>query len=69
MSKKHKKAGKGSEDFGPTLSYAAEYRIIRHDLLRVVMLNAVYLACVLAIYYSNLKSGYLEKWFDKLLHF
>ncbi len=49
--------------------HAAEYRIIKHDLIRVVILNLVYLAAVLALYYTNLKSGYLETLFTKIFHF
>jgi len=48
---------------------AAEYKIIRHDLLRVVGLNIFFLAAVLVLYYTNHASGYLERWFDKILHF
>ena len=48
---------------------AAEYRIIKFDLIRVLIINLIFLAAVLALYYTNLHSGYLERWFDKLLHF
>jgi hypothetical protein len=47
----------------------AEYRIIKHDLLRVVILNALFLAAVLTLYYTNLHSQYLERFFGKILHF
>jgi|GEM_PF-1304771 len=47
----------------------AEYRIIRHDLLRVFIVNVIFLAAVLTLYYTNLHSGYLEKAFGKILHF
>jgi hypothetical protein len=43
-----------------------EYRIIRHDLLRVLIVNVIFLAGVLALYYSNLNSRYLDRWFEKL---
>lgn len=69
MSKKHKKYNQGQESVSPAAPHAAEYRIIKHDLMKVVALNAVYLVAVLAIYYSNLKIGYLEHWFNKILHF
>ena len=58
---------------GPKMSQtdaqSGEYRIIKHDLLRVVILNALFLAAVLALYYTNLHSQYLEKFFGKILHF
>jgi len=48
---------------------AAEYKIIRSDLIRVIVVNVIFLAAVLTLYYTNLHSGYLERWFDKILHF
>jgi len=48
---------------------ATEYGIIKWDLIRVGLINLIFLAGVLALYYTNLHSGYLERWFDKLLHF
>jgi hypothetical protein len=49
--------------------HAEEYQVIRHDLLKVVILNAVFLAGVLTLYYTNLHSHYLERWFGSILHF
>ena len=49
--------------------HAAEYRIIRHDLIKVIVLNALYLAGMLALYYSNKQSGYLEQWFSRVFKF
>jgi hypothetical protein len=46
-----------------------EYRIIKFDLIRVLVMNAIFLAAVLTLYYTNLHSGYLERWFDRILHF
>ncbi len=51
------------------LSHAAEYLIIKHDLLRVVMLNAIYLVGVLTIYFTNQKSHYLDNLLSRWLHF
>jgi hypothetical protein len=48
---------------------AAEYKIIKFDLIRVLIMNLIFLAAVLVLYYTNLHSGYLERWFEKLLHF
>ena len=69
MSKKHKKLAfqSGSQTSG--VSHDSEYRIIRSDLIKVVILNAVYLVAILALYYSNRQSGFLDNWFAKLLHF
>jgi len=69
---------KKNRQFNQSVSYAApqagssdlatEYTIIKHDLIRVVVVNLVFLAAVLTLYYTNLHSGYLERWFEKLLH-
>jgi hypothetical protein len=70
MSKKHKRVFQESGSRPEaSLSHTAEYHIIKHDLIKVLVLNIIYLAAILAIYYTDLKSHYLEHWFDKLLHF
>ncbi len=51
------------------LGHAAEYKIIRRDLVRVVILNVVYLAGILALFFSNQKSHFLENWFYWLFRF
>lgn len=56
-------AGSGSSLHG------AEYRVIRHDLWKVLYLNLIYLAAILALYFSDRHSQYLEHWFTKLFHF
>ena len=72
MSKKHKKLG---YQYMQTLAPAsvsphqAEYRIIKFDLIKVVILNAVYLAAILALYFGNQRSHFLDTWFARLLHF
>jgi hypothetical protein len=52
-----------------TLSHAAEYAVIKHDLIRVVILNAIYLIAILALYYTNQKSQYLDRILSHWLHF
>ncbi|MBL8029702.1 MAG: hypothetical protein JNN11_00425 [Candidatus Doudnabacteria bacterium] len=49
--------------------HVAEYGVIKHDLVKVVILNAVYLAAIVALYLSNKQSGFLEKWFAKVFNF
>lgn len=46
---------------------AAEHVIIKHDLLKVVILNVIYLAGLLALFSLNQKSHFLEAWFSKLM--
>jgi hypothetical protein len=48
-------------------SHAAEYRVIKHVLIKVVVLNALFLAGVLTLYYTNLNSHYLERWFGSIM--
>ena len=50
-------------------AHAQEYQVIKHDLIKVVILNSVFLAGVLALYYTNLNSHYLERWFGQVLKF
>jgi len=49
--------------------HTEEYKIIKHDLLKVVILNLVYLSLLLALYFTNQKSHYLDKWFAQIFHF
>ncbi len=44
-------------------AHAHEYAAIRGDLVRVVILNLVYLAAILALYYANKSSHFLDRWF------
>lgn len=69
MSKKNKKHFQNSSFFHVAQDYAGEYRIIKHDLLKVVLLNLLYLAGVSALYFTNLRTHYLARWFEKVLHF
>lgn len=50
-------------------SHAAEYRSIRSDLVRVFVLNAVYLALVLLLYFYERRTGALAAWFSARLQF
>lgn len=47
-------------------AHAEEYKIITHDMIKVVLLNVLYLAAVLALYYSNKSSHFLEKFTERL---
>jgi len=51
------------------LSHESEYRIIKFDLIKVIILNVVYLAIILGLYYGNQRTGFLDNWFAKVLHF
>lgn len=70
MSKKHRKNNYQVQSMPQSgMSHASEYRIIKLDLIKVVLLNAVYLAVILFLYFSNQKSHFLDNWFARLLHF
>ena len=69
MSKKHKAIEQSQAHSAQYSMHATEYRIIKLDLLRVVILNAVYLVVILSLYFTNKSSHYLDNWFAKLLHF
>ena len=69
MSKKHKHGEYHIPQATAGISHEAEYRIIKFDLLKVVILNAVYLAIILSLYFANQSSHVVDKWFAKILHF
>jgi hypothetical protein len=69
MSKKNKQFFAQIHESGAGQLHAAEYKIIKHDLLKVLIMNVVYLAGVLLLYFTNSKTHYLERWFEKFLHF
>ena len=75
MSKKHKKhqefsaASSGLPSQSATLSHEAEYRIIKLDLIKVLILNTLYLGVILSLYFANQKSQFLDRWFARILHF
>lgn len=47
-------------------SEAEEYTVIKHDLVRLVLLNLLYLTVVLAVYFYNQKTHFLEAWFKQV---
>lgn len=47
---------------------AAEYRIIGQDLARVLVLNVMYLAAILVVYFTNQRSHYLEHIVNKMFN-
>lgn len=49
------------------LSYEEEYGIIKKDLIRVLLLNSIYLILILAVYFTNRKYDYLVHIFSKLV--
>ncbi len=69
MSKKNRNLGFSQAGQPAHLSHQAEYGIIKHDLIRVIALNIVYLAVILGLYYANQSSQLVDKWFAKVLHF
>ncbi len=70
MSKKHKKIQQeeSSHTSHAAIVGAEEYQILKHDLLKVVAINVLFLVIILALYYTNMHQHYLEAWFDKFIH-
>ena len=71
MSKKNKqfKTASPSPHAQTSDGLAGEYKIIKGDLVKVLVINLLFLAGVLALYFTNQKTHYLEAWFSKFLHF
>lgn len=73
MSKKHRKLAQTANPTSAAVNaggntWDMEYRVISKDLIRVIVLNVIYLAGLLAVYYTNNQQHYLEHWFGKLFH-
>ena len=64
-----KRMAAAAEAGSGTVSHNEEYFVIKHDLLRVLLLNVLYLGAVLVLYFTNQKTHYLETWFAKVFHF
>lgn len=67
MSKKHKAIGVSAVRPSQDSAHVAEYQVIRHDLIKVILLNVVYLALVLGLYLSNQQSRFLERWLGSMI--
>lgn len=46
----------------------SEYAVIFSDLVRVVLLNLLYLGLIMALYYYNRNTNFLEQYVAKVLH-
>ncbi len=47
-------------------SHDNEYKIIRNDLTRVVILNILFLGLVLAVYFTDKQTPYLEQIYNRI---
>ena len=65
----NKKSYQYNQPLSNTFSHAAEYKIIKHDLFKVLGLNILYLGAVLFVYYTNLESHFLDKIFSQYFKF
>ncbi len=57
-----------SRSNGAFAQHAAEYRTIRNDMIRLVILNGIMLAAVVVLYYANRSSGIVEKLYTQIFH-
>lgn len=70
MSKKHKQnLGYQSVQGSVAMSHEAEYRIIKHDLVKVLVLNVAYFVLIIGLYIGNQRSQFLDNLFNRLLNF
>jgi len=46
-----------------------EYRVVRRDLIFVIIMNLVFLAILLGVYFYNHSTGQVDKFFSHLLKF
>ena len=53
----------------PNSTHTEEYKIIKRDLVKLFILNFFYLSFLLALYFINQKSHYLDRWFAHIFHF
>ena len=67
MSHKHKEQPFSGQP--QLVGQVAEHQVIKHDLVRVIILNAVYLAGILILYYTNKQHPYLDAWLSKYIKF
>ena len=65
MSKKHS----DSLSAVTITSHEQESRIIKSDLIKVLVLNTLYLAFMIVLYVTNNRNHFLDSWFAKILHF
>lgn len=49
--------------------HATEYSVIKGDLIKVLVVNVIFLAGILALYFTNQNSRYLETLFDQFIKF
>lgn len=68
MSKKNRKGNTISSAVSANPTWDSEYNVISKDLIRVIILNVLYLAGLLAVYYTNEQQHYLERIFANLFH-
>jgi hypothetical protein len=47
-------------------AHAKEYALISQDLKRVVVLNIIIFAAVLAVYFTDKNTGYLQRIYENL---
>jgi heme/copper-type cytochrome/quinol oxidase subunit 3 len=57
------------ENIGTTAHDESEYRQVRRDLIFVIVLNLLFFAALLALYFVNRASGVVDKSFAQILKF
>lgn len=67
MSKKHKAEIANTSQ--RQAQQSDEFNFVKRDLIKVVVLNVVFLAILLAVYYGNHRHPFLENWLGRFVRF
>lgn len=55
-----------SKTAGAYQAHAEEYRNISRDLIKVIIINGLFLAAIFVLYYINKTQPFLDSWYSKL---
>lgn len=66
MSKKINNLANSGSSYSPANAHAEEYRYIRNDLIRVIVVNVIIFGLVIAVYLTDKQSGYLQRFYNQI---
>jgi len=66
MGKKYKNY---SQDSTEEYLEKEEFQLIKKDLIKVVLLNAFFLALIFGLYFYNVKNNFLDNWLKDVFYF
>ncbi len=69
MSKKHRQGWQAATPSVPAnTGLFEEYVLIKRDLYKIFAINILFLGAMLALYYTNRNTHYLDNWFSQHIH-